>query len=242
MELIVFIKSSRLCSASCLTCRDDKSEKSCSRAKKVPNVLSLTAQVNKNKKWRELSSTLNVGTSSSSASSLKKQYIQYLFAYECKMERGEEPPADSCSSSSSMAGGDNRKQVKIQPPSPGKAWERIGGFPRFLSPHLSAAKQQVLLIKLQVSGIKRETAMCNLHCGVRRYHSDGFAAVSGTFQRPWLPTWIHEHNLKPERHEWTLTLFWWDESQFNEGASIPSPLVPPTGAQVLFDYNAGEVN
>lgn len=83
-----------------------------------------TTQVNKNKKWRELSSNLNVGTSSSSASSLKKQYIQYLFAYECKMERGEEPPADSSSSSggSSMAGGDSRKQVKIQPPSPGKAW------------------------------------------------------------------------------------------------------------------------
>uniref|UniRef100_A0A3P8UA35 AT-rich interaction domain 1B n=1 Tax=Cynoglossus semilaevis TaxID=244447 RepID=A0A3P8UA35_CYNSE len=68
------------------------------------------AMVNKNKKWRELSTTLNVGTSSSSASSLKKQYIQFLFAYECKMERGEEPPADSS--------GRRTKQVKIQPPSP----------------------------------------------------------------------------------------------------------------------------
>lgn len=77
-----------------------------------------TTQVNKNKKWRELSGTLNVGTSSSSASALKKQYIQFLFAYECKMERGEEPPADS-NSGSSVTEGDNRKQVKIQPPSPG---------------------------------------------------------------------------------------------------------------------------
>lgn len=75
------------------------------------------AQVNKNKKWRELSTNLNLGTSSSSANSLKKQYIQFLFAYECKMERGEEPPADG---SGSIAGGDGRKQVKIQPPSPGK--------------------------------------------------------------------------------------------------------------------------
>lgn len=83
----------------------------------------IAPQVNKNKKWRELSTNLNVGTSSSSASSLKKQYIQYLFAYECKMERGEEPPAENSSSSSSgsLAGGDSRKQVKIQPPSPGKA-------------------------------------------------------------------------------------------------------------------------
>ncbi|XP_041660879.1 AT-rich interactive domain-containing protein 1B [Cheilinus undulatus] len=75
------------------------------------------AMVNKNKKWRELSSLLNVGTSSSSASSLKKQYIQYLFAYECKMERGEEPPPEA-----QGLGGDAKKvtslQAKIQPPSP----------------------------------------------------------------------------------------------------------------------------
>lgn len=77
------------------------------------------SQVNKNKKWRELSSLLNVGTSSSSASSLKKQYIQYLFAYECKMERGEEPPPEAAGPA-----GDAKKppslQAKIQPPSPGK--------------------------------------------------------------------------------------------------------------------------
>ncbi|XP_013881918.1 AT-rich interactive domain-containing protein 1B isoform X2 [Austrofundulus limnaeus] len=75
------------------------------------------AMVNKNKKWRELSSLLNMGTSSSSASSLKKQYIQYLFAYECKMERGEEPPPDAMTTA-----GDTKKpqshQAKIQPPSP----------------------------------------------------------------------------------------------------------------------------
>lgn len=71
-------------------------------------------QVNKNKKWRELSTNLNVGTSSSAASSLKKQYIQYLFAFECKIERGEEPPPEVFST------GDTKKQPKIQPPSPGK--------------------------------------------------------------------------------------------------------------------------
>lgn len=78
---------------------------------------SLLEQVNKNKKWRELSTHLNVGTSSSSASSLKKQYIQYLFAYECKVERGEEPPPDA------FTMGDSKKQpqqAKIQPPSPGE--------------------------------------------------------------------------------------------------------------------------
>uniref|UniRef100_A0A8D2LV61 AT-rich interaction domain 1B n=1 Tax=Varanus komodoensis TaxID=61221 RepID=A0A8D2LV61_VARKO len=68
--------------------------------------------VNKNKKWRELATNLNVGTSSSAASSLKKQYIQYLFAFECKIERGEEPPPEVFST------GDTKKQPKIQPPSP----------------------------------------------------------------------------------------------------------------------------
>ncbi|KAM4693869.1 AT-rich interactive domain-containing protein 1B isoform 6-T6 [Discoglossus pictus] len=70
------------------------------------------AQVNKNKKWRELSTNLNVGTSSSAASSLKKQYIQYLFAFECKIERGEEPPPEIFNT------GESKKQAKIQPPSP----------------------------------------------------------------------------------------------------------------------------
>ncbi|XP_066452177.1 AT-rich interactive domain-containing protein 1B isoform X12 [Eleutherodactylus coqui] len=70
------------------------------------------AQVNKNKKWRELSTNLNVGTSSSAASSLKKQYIQYLFAFECKIERGEEPPPEIFNP------GESKKQPKIQPPSP----------------------------------------------------------------------------------------------------------------------------
>ncbi|XP_063773742.1 AT-rich interactive domain-containing protein 1B isoform X3 [Pseudophryne corroboree] len=70
------------------------------------------AQVNKNKKWRELATNLNVGTSSSAASSLKKQYIQYLFAFECKIERGEEPPPEIFNP------GESKKQAKIQPPSP----------------------------------------------------------------------------------------------------------------------------
>eukprot|EP00062_Callorhinchus_milii_P010172 gi/632954731/ref/XP_007893116.1/ PREDICTED: AT-rich interactive domain-containing protein 1A isoform X1 [Callorhinchus milii] len=70
-------------------------------------------QVNKNKKWRELATNLSVGTSSSAASSLKKQYIQCLFAFECKIERGEDPPPDVFAASDSK-----KQQPKIQPPSP----------------------------------------------------------------------------------------------------------------------------
>uniref|UniRef100_A0A8C3FZB8 AT-rich interaction domain 1B n=1 Tax=Cyclopterus lumpus TaxID=8103 RepID=A0A8C3FZB8_CYCLU len=101
------------------------------------------AMVNKNKKWRELSTTLNVGTSSTSASSLKKQYIQYLFACECKMERGEEPPADSSSSGSSVAGGDSRKQVKIQPPSPANSGGSLQGPQTPLSSGSSSTAEAV---------------------------------------------------------------------------------------------------
>lgn len=81
----------------------------------VPRLFWLIVQVNKNKKWRELATNLNVGTSSSAASSLKKQYIQCLYAFECKIERGEDPPPDI------FAAADSKKsQPKIQPPSPGK--------------------------------------------------------------------------------------------------------------------------
>ncbi|XP_067217946.1 AT-rich interactive domain-containing protein 1A isoform X2 [Chanodichthys erythropterus] len=69
-------------------------------------------QVNKNKKWRELATNLNVGTSSSAASSLKKQYIQCLYAFECKIERGEDPPPDFFNSDP------KKNQAKVQPPSP----------------------------------------------------------------------------------------------------------------------------
>lgn len=83
----------------------------------VPWLFWLLVQVNKNKKWRELATNLNVGTSSSAASSLKKQYIQCLYAFECKIERGEDPPPDI------FAAADSKKsQPKIQPPSPGRGW------------------------------------------------------------------------------------------------------------------------
>ncbi|XP_030605274.1 AT-rich interactive domain-containing protein 1A isoform X3 [Archocentrus centrarchus] len=77
-------------------------------------------QVNKNKKWRDLATSLNVGTSSSAASSLKKQYIQCLYAFECKIERGEDPPPEIFT--------DNKKNqaAKVQPPSPASVCSTAG--------------------------------------------------------------------------------------------------------------------
>ncbi|KAM4581489.1 AT-rich interactive domain-containing protein 1A isoform 1-T1 [Odontesthes bonariensis] len=77
-------------------------------------------QVNKSKKWRDLATSLNVGTSSSAASSLKKQYIQCLYAFECKIERGEDPPPEIFT--------DNKKNqaAKVQPPSPASLCSTAG--------------------------------------------------------------------------------------------------------------------
>ncbi|XP_072316369.1 AT-rich interactive domain-containing protein 1A isoform X1 [Eucyclogobius newberryi] len=77
-------------------------------------------QVNKNKKWRDLATSLSVGTSSSAASSLKKQYIQCLYAFECKIERGEDPPPEIFT--------DNKKNQtpKVQPPSPASLCSTAG--------------------------------------------------------------------------------------------------------------------
>ncbi|XP_011483260.1 AT-rich interactive domain-containing protein 1A isoform X1 [Oryzias latipes] len=77
-------------------------------------------QVNKSKKWRDLATSLNVGTSSSAASSLKKQYIQCLYAFECKIERGEDPPPEIFT--------DTKKSqaAKVQPPSPASLCSTAG--------------------------------------------------------------------------------------------------------------------
>ncbi|XP_061633873.1 AT-rich interactive domain-containing protein 1A isoform X5 [Phyllopteryx taeniolatus] len=77
-------------------------------------------QVNKNKKWRELATSLNVGTSSSAASSLKKQYIQCLYAFECKIERGEDPPPEIITDTK------KNQTAKVQPPSPASLCSTAG--------------------------------------------------------------------------------------------------------------------
>ncbi|XP_041351755.1 trithorax group protein osa-like isoform X4 [Gigantopelta aegis] len=45
-------------------------------------------EVNKAKKWKEICGVVNIGSSASAAFTLKKNYIKYLFAYECKFDKG----------------------------------------------------------------------------------------------------------------------------------------------------------
>ncbi|XP_046370941.2 trithorax group protein osa-like isoform X3 [Haliotis rufescens] len=45
-------------------------------------------EVNKTKKWKEICGFVNIGSSASAAFTLKKNYIKYLFAYECQFDKG----------------------------------------------------------------------------------------------------------------------------------------------------------
>lgn len=50
-------------------------------------------QVTKAKKWKEICGLINVSGSASAAFTLKKNYIKFLFAFECKFDRGNMDPA-----------------------------------------------------------------------------------------------------------------------------------------------------
>eukprot|EP00063_Salmo_salar_P085502 XP_014060337.1 PREDICTED: AT-rich interactive domain-containing protein 1B isoform X6 [Salmo salar] len=110
------------------------------------------AMVNKSKKWRELSTHLNVGTSSSSASSLKKQYIHYLFAFECKVERGEEPPLEIPGETKKQA---QAHQARIQPPSPANSGSLQG-------PHTPQSTGSSSMSEMP-EGLKRPTPATTPH-------------------------------------------------------------------------------
>ncbi|KAK3096648.1 hypothetical protein FSP39_002054 [Pinctada imbricata] len=49
-------------------------------------------EVTKAKKWKEICGLINIGSSASAAFTLKKNYIKYLFHYECQFDRGGMDP------------------------------------------------------------------------------------------------------------------------------------------------------
>eukprot|EP00106_Octopus_bimaculoides_P023076 XP_014790518.1 PREDICTED: trithorax group protein osa-like isoform X2 [Octopus bimaculoides] len=50
-------------------------------------------EVSKAKKWKEICAVVNIGSSASAAFTLKKNYVRYLFAMECKYDKGGIDPA-----------------------------------------------------------------------------------------------------------------------------------------------------
>ena len=76
--------------------------------------------MNKGKKWREVCTVVNIGTSASAAFTLKKNYIKYLFNYECKYDRGGINPAPILAQMEATLAQKREQKSKTRAPSPGE--------------------------------------------------------------------------------------------------------------------------
>ena len=81
--------------------------------------LFLFNKVTRNKKWRDVCQVVNIGTSASAAFTLKKNYIRYLFNYECRFDRGGIDPAPILAQMEAQLA-HKREQKSKRAPSPGK--------------------------------------------------------------------------------------------------------------------------
>ncbi len=77
-------------------------------------------QVTKAKKWRDISSAINVGSSGSAGFTLRKNYIKFLFPFECKFDYNNMDPAPVLAQIEAMS---QKKDSKRTAPSPGKCGE-----------------------------------------------------------------------------------------------------------------------
>ncbi|KAK3733303.1 hypothetical protein RRG08_037095 [Elysia crispata] len=75
-------------------------------------------EVTRNKKWRDVCQVVNIGTSASAAFTLKKNYIRYLFNYECRFDRGGIDPAPILAQMEAQLA-HKREQKSKRAPSPG---------------------------------------------------------------------------------------------------------------------------
>ena len=65
----------------------------------------------KNKKWREVSTSLNLGASSSAGFTLKRNYAKFLFPFECRYDRGNIDPAPIIASMEMSSKKDSKKNM-----------------------------------------------------------------------------------------------------------------------------------
>ena len=75
-------------------------------------------QVTKTKKWKEICGMINIGSSASAAFTLKKNYIKYLFAYECQFDRNGMDPQPVLAQIEAQLQ-QKREQKNRRAPSPG---------------------------------------------------------------------------------------------------------------------------
>ena len=76
-------------------------------------------QVTTKKKWREICTIVGIGTSASAAFTLKKNYIRYLFNYECKYDRGGADPAPFLAQMEAQLEQKRAQKKATRPVSPG---------------------------------------------------------------------------------------------------------------------------
>jgi len=72
-------------------------------------------QVTKNKKWRDVSGALNLGTSSSAGFTLRKNYAKYIFPLECKVDRGDVDPVPILASLETPSKKESKKSQQAPP-------------------------------------------------------------------------------------------------------------------------------
>lgn len=77
-------------------------------------------QVTKTKKWKEICGVVNIGASASAAFTLKKNYIKYLFSYECKFDKGGIDPAPILAQMEAALQQKRESKNRARAPSPGK--------------------------------------------------------------------------------------------------------------------------
>ena len=78
------------------------------------------------KKWKEICSLINISGSASAAFTLKKNYIKYMFAFECRYDRGGMDPRPILDQmEAALQQKREAKQQRNRAPSPGTVKLRL---------------------------------------------------------------------------------------------------------------------
>ena len=83
--------------------------------------LNLFEQVTKLKKWKEICGLVNISGSASAAFTLKKNYIKFLFGFECRFDRNNMDPNPILAQMETDLEKKRAAKNRHRAPSPGKS-------------------------------------------------------------------------------------------------------------------------
>ena len=69
----------------------------------------------KQKKWRDICSAINIGSSGSAGFTLRKNYVKFLLSFECKFEHGGIDPAPIVAQLDSMSDKKSKNRANQAP-------------------------------------------------------------------------------------------------------------------------------